>query len=316
MLKIYQSTDRGLITLDALPIKGSWLHLVNPSSEERERVSQATGVPLDFLEYPLDEEEIPRIEFSDTCVLVIIKIPVVHGTVYDCIPLGIIVSDELVTTVCLEENAVTEELCSGQVKGFYTFKRTRFLLYVLYKAAVLYLRYLRQIDKKSEEIRAKLRRSTGNEEVISLLDLGKSLVYFTTSLRSNGIVMEKLLKSYLGQGAEPSEQTRFLKMYAEDMELLEDVITENKQAIEMGDVYTSILNTTMDSLISNNLNIVMKFLTAVTIILMIPTMVASFYGMNVPLPGQHSPHAFAGTLIVSAALTLLTVFIFRQRHMF
>lgn len=319
MLKVYLSTEDGLTEQASIRVKGSWIYLVAPTWEEKEKVSREVGIPPEFLEYPLDEEEIPRIEFDDNGVLVIARVPVARGTTYDTIPLGIIIAEDVVITVCLEDNPVITELVSGKGRGFYTFKRTRFLLHILLNASILYLRYLRQIDKKSEGIRVMLEHSTRNKEVMDLLDLGKSLVYFTASLRSNEIVMEKLLKSYLSRETSRSEQGRFIKMYEEDRELLEDVITENKQAIEMGDIYSSILNSTMDafaSVISNNLNIVIKFLTVVTIILMIPTTVASFYGMNVPLPGQSSPHAFAGTLLVSALLSITVIIVFRRQHMF
>ncbi len=315
--KTFLSQNERLDEVDALRQKGSWVYLVNPTREERERVSQAAGIPQDFLEYPLDEEESSRIEFSDEGILVIIKIPVTRGEAYDTIPLGIIITDDLILTVCLEDGMLLQEL--GRIRGFYTFKRTRFLLHTLYVTSMLYLRYLRQIDRRSETIRCELQRSTRNEELIRLLDLGKSLVYFTTSLKANQIVMEKLLRSHLLLEPGLEVQTRFIKMYEEDRELLEDVITENKQAIEMGDIYTTILNSTMDafaSVISNNLNIVMKFLTVFTIVLAIPTMVASFYGMNVPLPGQDSPLAFIGILASSGLLAFLGVMFLRKKGMF
>jgi len=314
MLKILFSQGEKLIEENDF-FKGSWICLVNPTPEEREAVCLAAAIPADFLEHPLDEEESARIEFSDQGVLVIIKVPVVRGDGYDTIPLGVIITDDVVVTVCLEDNMVLHEL--EKLKGFYTFKRTRFLLHVLYSTAALYLRYLRQIDRQSEAVRSQLQRSTRNEELIRLLDLGKSLVYFSASLKSNQIVMHKLLNSHLLGTTNSEAPTRFIKMYDEDRELLEDVITENRQAIEMGDIYTGILNSTMDALasvISNNLNIVMKFLTVITIILMIPTTVASFYGMNVSLPGQDSPWAFVGVLAVSGLLALFSVMYFRRKN--
>ncbi|MDN5344647.1 MAG: magnesium transporter [Clostridia bacterium] len=317
MYKVFLSQNERLDEVATLGLKGSWTYLVNPSREEREKVSQAAGIPLDFLEYPLDEEESSRIEFSDEGILVIIKIPVIRGEAYDTIPLGIIITDDLLLTVCLEDGMLLQEL--ARIKGFYTFKRTRFLLHILYVTSMLYLRYLRLIDRRSEAIRCELQRSTRNVELIRLLDLGKSLVYFTTSLKANQIVMEKLLRSHLLLDPGLEVQTRFIKMYEEDRELLEDVITENKQAIEMGDIYTTILNSTMDafaSVISNNLNIVMKFLTAITIILMIPTMVTSFYGMNVPLPGQQSPLAYLGVLGASGLFAFLSMLFLRKKNMF
>ena len=320
MLKVYKSIGDTLFETDALDEKGSWVNLINPTNEEVQLVAQQAGLPLDFLEYPLDDEESSRIEVEQGCVMIIIRVPFIRGDVYDAIPLGIIITENVIVTVCLENIVILNEFSPFRTKGFYTFKKTRFLLQILYKTALNYLRYLRQIDKRSEEIQQRLLRSTKNEELIDLLSLGKSLVYFTTSLKANGIVMEKLLKSHLTKDYELTDvHSHLIKTYEEDEELLEDVITENKQAIEMSEIYTQILNNMMDafaSVISNNLNIVMKFLTSVTIVLMIPTMLASFYGMNVKLPFQQTPFAFIGIVVVSVILSLIIVMAFRKRHMF
>jgi len=320
MLKIYKSMEETLVESDVLGEKGYWVNLVNPTAEERQKVALQTGLPQDFIEYPLDKEESSRIEVEDGCVLIIIRVPVIRDDVYDSIPLGIIITDNNFVTVCLEDIVVLSDFTSSRTKGFYTFKKTRFLLQILHKTALNYLRYLKQIDKRSEEIQQKLHRSTRNEELIKLLSLEKSLVYFTTSLRANQIVMEKLLKTHLAKDPESLEmQAHLIKMYEEDEDLLEDVIIENKQAIEMSDTYTQILGNTMDayaSVISNNLNIIMKFLTSVTIVLMVPTMMASFYGMNITLPYQHSASAFTGIVIVSTVLSLLIILILRKQRMF
>jgi magnesium transporter len=324
MLKAYRSVGEALVETGVLSEKGNWLNLVNPTREEIRQVALQVALPLDFLEYPLDEEETSRIEVEEGCVLIIIRVPIIRDDFYDTIPLGIIVTENILVTVCLENIIVLSEFYSSRMKGFYTFKKTRFLLQILYKTALHYLRYLRQIDKRSEEIQQKLHRSTRNEELIKLLSMEKSLVYFTTSLRANGIVMDKLLKFHLAKDLakdlEPLEvDARLIKMYEEDEDLLEDVITENKQALEMSEIYAQILSSTMDayaSVISNNLNMIMKFLTSVTIVLMIPTMLASFYGMNVNLPFQHSLWAFAGIVVVSLVLSLVIVLIFRKRNMF
>ncbi|MGB9826367.1 MAG: magnesium transporter CorA family protein, partial [Desulfofundulus sp.] len=209
------------------------------------------------------------------------------------------------------------ELYACRIRGFYTYKKTRFLLQLFYLTASHYLRYLRQIDRRSEEIQQRLHRSTENEELIKLFSLGKSLVYFTTSLRSNEIVMEKLLKLHLAKDLSEINDG-LIKMYAEDEDLLEDVITENKQAIEMSEIYAEILSSTMDafaSIISNNLNLVMRFLTSVTIILMIPTMLFSLYGMNVNLPLQQSKAAFPVIVLLSFILTLVALLFFKKRNM-
>ena len=185
---------------------------------------------------------------------------------YVTIPMGIITTEEVIITVCLEETPVLGAFMDGRVRDFHTYMKTRFILQVLYKNASLFLQYLRIIDKKSGVIEEKLHKSTKNRELIELLELEKSLVYFTTSLRSNEVVLEKLMRN------------EKIKKYPEDTDLLEDVIIENKQAIEMANIYSGILSGTMDafaSVISNNLNIVMKFLATITIVMSIPTMVSS-----------------------------------------
>ncbi|MDK2888145.1 MAG: magnesium transporter [Thermoanaerobacter sp.] len=317
MLKIYKSVGEVLVESKELGEKGSWVNLVNPTREEIEEVVHRLALPVNFLEYPLDEEESSRIEVEEGCVLIIIRVPIIRDNTYDTIPLGIIITENNIITICLEDLAIISEFSSCRIKGFYTFKKTRFLLQIFYKTAIHYLRYLRQIDKRSEEIQQKLHSSTQNKELIKLFSLEKSLVYFTTSLRANGIVMEKLLKSHLAKDAESLEvNVGLIKMYEEDEDLLEDVITENKQAIEMSEVYADILSSTMDafaSIISNNQNMVVKFLTSVTIILMIPTMLFSLYGMNVELPFQNSEGAFLGIVFLSVILSIITLFVFRKR---
>jgi magnesium transporter len=188
-----------------------------------------------------------------------------------------------------------------------SFKKTRFLLQILYRNSKLYLQYLRRIDKASDKIESKLHKSLKNEELIQLLGLEKSLVYFSTSLKSNEIVLEKILRSTP------------IKMYPDDTELLEDVIIENKQAIEMANIYSNILTGTMDayaSVISNNLNIVMKFLTSVTIVLSIPTMVASFFGMNVDVPFENNPHAFAIIFVMTMFFSVILALTMVRKQLF
>jgi magnesium transporter len=226
---------------------------------------------------------------------------------YDTIPLGIVITEDHIVTTCLEDLSILHDFSQGKVKGLATFKKTRFVFQILYKNASLYLKYLREINKKTNEIELELHKSMRNQELIRLLNLEKSLVYFTTSLRSNELVMEKLLRS------------KTIKMYEEDQDLLEDVIIENKQAIEMADIYSNILSGMMDafaSIISNNLNIVMKFLAAITIVLALPTMVASFFGMNVPVPFQESPHGFVIAVGISTLLSAFGVMYLAKKDMF
>jgi len=328
MLRAYLTVNNELTVIDNLAENGIWINLVNPPESELTRVSASANINSDLLRAALDAEERSRIEVDEGQLLILINVPISEGEngslFYDTVPLAIIVTENSIVTVCLKENPIVTEFEYGKNRFFYTFKKTRFVLQMLFKTATYFLRYLQQIDKKSSEIENKLHGSMKNEELIRLLNLQKGLVYFTTSLRANEIVMEKLLRLQLKSpmpnvDPDTAMTTQILKMYPEDEELLEDVITENKQAIEMCQTYSDILTGTMDafaSIISNNLNIVMKFLTSVTIILAIPTMVASFFGMNVAVPMQHSPYAFLFIITLSVILSVTGVVLLRRRNMF
>jgi len=321
VIRVFRTTEEGLCTTACIAEKGVWVNLVNPSQEELITVSAQTGLSLELLQAALDEEERPRIESGDGEILVLIAVPITEGTngslLYDTIPLGIVINHRALVTVSLQETPIMEYFEANPRASFATFKKTRFLLQILLRTATLYLRYLREIDKKTNAIEEELQRSLRNAELIRLLNLEKSLVYFTTALRSNEIVMEKLLRSKLLRPKDGATN-QVLAMYPEDQELLEDVITENKQAIEMCQIYSSILSGLMDafaSVISNNLNIVMKFLTSVTILLTLPTLVTSFYGMNVALPLQSYPWAYLAVLGGSAGLTGLAAVFLAKRNM-
>jgi len=309
MLKIYLSNEKEDLFVISEFEKGSWINLVKPTEEEIGMVALKTGISCEFLTYPLDEEERPHLELEDNQLLLIIDVPIPgeKDLMYETIPLGIIVTDDFIVTVCLENVDIISDFISQRVKGMATFKKTRFVFQILYKTASSYLKCLKQIDKKTDEVERELHKSMKNKELINMLNLEKSLVFFSTSLRGNEIVMEKLLRG------------KVIKMYEEDEDLLEDVIIENKQAIEMANIYSNILSGTMDafaSVISNNLNIVMKFLAAITIVLALPTMVASFYGMNVPLPFQDSPYGFVLILGISVIVSGLSAYYLAKKDMF
>jgi magnesium transporter len=293
---------------------GCWIALTNPTASEIIDIADTYQIDPDHLRAPLDEEERSRIEVEDEYTLILVDIPSIEERNgkdwFVTIPLAIITTKDVLITVCLEETPVLTSFMDGRVRDFHTFMKTRFILQILYKNATQFLQYLRIIDKKSEVIERKLHQSQKNEELIELLELEKSLVYFTTSLRSNEVVLEKLLR------------IEKIKKYPEDTDLLEDVIVENKQAIEMANIYSGILSGTMDafaSVISNNLNIVMKFLATVTIVLSIPTMIASFYGMNVNshgMPFADSPYGFAIVLGLTLLLSLFVAYIFNKKDLF
>ncbi len=307
MIQIFNTVEEnGVINLKQLNqiTDGAWVNLINPSTDEIENVANTLKIPMDFIRDALDEEERARIETEDGFTLIIIDIPIIseeeHSGLFYTIPMAIIIGESNIITVCLKDNNIISDFTRSKVKAFYTYKKTRFLFQILHKNATYYLYYLRLIDKKSSKVEKELHRSMKNKELIQLLDLEKSLVYFSTSLRSNEGILEKMLR------------IKPLKMYPEDEELLEDVIIENKQAIEMANIYSGILSGTMDafaSIISNNLNIVMKFLACITIVLSVPTMVASFFGMNVVVPMGNNPNAFLiifiMTFISSAILGLI-----------
>lgn len=312
MLNILKTTADGLERVQDYEA-GAWIDLVSPTVEELAVVSKALAIPLSFLQGPLDREEKSRIDIEEDLDLVhvIIDIPVVERMAgdqgYDTIPLGILLHPDFVVTTCLQPNPILGDFERGAVKSFATFKKTRFLLQVLQKVSSYYLRYLKRIDRETDKLERQLRASQKNEELFGLLTLEKALVYFSTSLRSNEAVLHKIVR------------TKEIRMYEEDQDLLEDVIVENKQAIEMAEIYSNILSGMMDafaSVISNNLNIVMKLLTSITIIVALPTMVASFYGMNVSLPFMHNSQAFVGVMVFSVVISALAALIFwRKRYL-
>ncbi|MBP2133754.1 magnesium transporter [Methanomicrobium sp. W14] len=283
---------------------GVWIHLSSPDQSELQEVSLSTGLPVEYLKAALDEEERPRTEFENGNTLIIIDTPEKTGDgdvlLYDTLPLGIVINEKFIVTVCLKNNSVLDEFREGKIPNCFTYKRTRFLLQLLYKNAQYFLKYLRIIDRETDQVEELLHKSMKNQELIELLDLEKSLVYFSTSLKANEVVLEKILKF------------RPIRMYEDDTDLLEDVIIENKQAIEMANIYSNILSGMMDafaSIINNNMNQIMKILASVTIILSIPTMISSFFGMNVPLPFQSSPNMtmllFILSLLISVSLGII-----------
>ncbi|MBQ8690215.1 MAG: magnesium transporter CorA family protein, partial [Phascolarctobacterium sp.] len=278
-------------------------------------IAAATKIQMDFLTAPLDEEEKSRIEIEDDQILILVDIPFLRSNKdYDTLPLGIIITESCITTVCLEPNAVTAEFGAHNTKMWSTFKKTRFLFQILFKSATLYLKYIRIIIRRTDELEKHLRQSMQNSELFNLLDLQKSLTYFSTSLRSNYIVMEKLLRL-----RSATQSRHLIKLYEEDEDLLEDVIIEYKQAVEMVEMYSHILNSMMEvfaSIISNNLNLVMKFLATMTIVLAIPTLVSSMWGMNVPVPFATNPWGFAIVLTFALGVSGAAAYLLWKRRMF
>lgn len=302
MIQIYKSSNEHDPTLKLLDTiePGCWINIIAPSDEELILTSKKTGVPIEFLKAPLDDAETSRIEIEDNNIAVIVDIPFTemedNSLTYDTYPLAIIHTDTLLITICLKNSKILTDFCNGKIKSFYTFKKSRFILQILNRISTYYLLYLRQIDKKSLMIEKRLHKSMKNRELIQLHSLEKSLVYFSTSLKANEATLEKMLKLDV------------MQKYDDDTDVLEDVIIENKQAIEMTEIYSNILASTMDffaSVISNNLNIVMKILASVTILLSIPTIISGIFGMNVKVPfGEDNPYGFS---IVMAGIVVTCI---------
>lgn len=294
--------------------KGSWISLVNPSEIEIKKVCENVKIQEDFIRDALDFEEKARIdkEEDDGTTLFVVDIPIIEkneeNDIYSTMPLGmIVVRDDFFITVSLRKNKIIEDFEKKKIKDFQTYKKSKLIFQILYLNSSYYLSYLKQINKETEIAEYILKNSMKNKELLKLLSLEKSLVYFTTSLKSNELVMEKTMRG------------KIIKLYDDDEDILEDAITENKQAIEMAKIYSDILNGTMDayaSIISNNLNGVMKFLTSITIVLAIPTMISSFWGMNVNLPFQNSQFGFMVMIAISVILTLLVSWWLKKKDMF
>ena len=311
MIKMYNTDINTNITEETKDLKkGNWINMISPTEEEIQRVCAALQIKQDFIRYSLDEEEKARIdtEDDDNTTLYIIDIPVIESDrtrrVYVTMPIGVIfVRDDYIITVSQKNNDIIKDI---KTENVITYKKSRFLLQILYANSKKFLSLLYKINKELESTENKLKNSLQNEGLLKMLDLEKSLVYFTTSLKSNEVVMEKTTRG------------KIIKLYEEDEDVLEDAIIENKQAIEMVKIYSDILNGTMDtyaSIISNNLNAVMKILTSVTFILAISRLIGCVWGLNVELPFLKSPLGFAIITVISVILCVIATIWLKRKHM-
>ena len=307
LLSIHKTIDGKMTKLEAIQ-DGCWVNLTYPSEDELTTAAATLGVEPAFLRAALDEEETSRIDTEDGQTLIIIDLPSVEkddAVVYSTLPLGIIVTEKHIITVCLKESSILKDMQDGLVRGAETQKRTSFILYMLLQVAKRYLQYLKQIDKIYNYMERQLYKSQRNKELIQLLDLEKALVYFNTSLKANEVTLEKILRG------------RIVTLYEEDHDLLEDVLIEVRQAIEMANIYSSIISGMMDafaSVISNNLNVIMKVLTSITILLTIPNIIFGFYGMNVA--GLPFDQFWWFPLVAAGLAILLVAVILKRRDLF
>lgn len=309
MLTIYKTTEGGIEELKSME-NGAWVKAVDPTPEEIQQLVQ-WGVDPDYINNSLDLDEMPRMERDDDYTFILIRIP--HrqpesDIPYTTIPLGIFIKGNMIVTICRYEKEMFQVLANRKYRLLKTGKRYRFALYIFLETATRYLTHLREINRMTETIEDQLQKSTRNREVLELLKYQKSLTYFATALRSNEVMMERV------------QRTQIFNYYEDDQDLLEDVLTENQQAIQMTSINAEILSSMMDafaSIISNNLNGVMKALAALTIIVSLPGTVAGFFGMNVMLPlSDGEPTAFLIVFGIALALTAIATFIFYKRDWF
>jgi magnesium transporter len=315
MVKYYIKQEGQLVELQK-PAPKCWVNIYPPFSHENIRtLAGELDIPFDFLIDSLDIDERSRFEREDDIELIVVKTPIVNevenetDAFYITIPIGIILAKDIIVTISSYENPVIDWFLSDKAKRFDPSDKSKFVLNIFERNVYYFLYYLNEINSKRNIFETELHNSLKNKELLNLLNIEKSLVYFVTSIRSNELMMLKL------------KRLDFLHISKkeDEIDLFEDIMVDNSQALEMTNIYTNILSGTMDafaSIISNNLNNVMKRLTSVTIVLMVPTLVASFYGMNVHLPFEKDPSAFAFTLLISVLLSVLLVIVFLRKKWF
>lgn len=305
MMTIYKWENGGL--KESVEFSEScWINLAEPTTAELEQVLSFSHAPRDFLTDPLDREERPRFESDDGYSLVIVHVPYpVRGEEddesvlpYATIPLGIVLFGKSIITICSAHTPVTGAFLDQIRRVCPPGEQNRFAFRLLWHAAVLFLRYLRDIHAKTEDLEDSLHESISNEVLLKLLTYQKSLVYFSTSLKADNILMNRL------------DHARQLNLSEDDSDVLDDAQVEYQQALETATIHANILNGTLDtfaSLINNNLSNVMKYMTAASILLAVPTVITSAYGMNIELPMSGYPHAFAVLSALSGVLAVAII---------
>lgn len=300
MVEIFKTIGRSIENIEE-PEAGTWINVVAPTETEVKTLATQIELDIDSIKAALDEEERAHIELEENHTLIIIDVPIedrTENTYFSTIPLGIVLMKDHIVTICTKKLALIDTFCSGKFKAFTTQNQTRFLLLLLFRNAAYFLHYLKRINQMSNMIEKDMIRSYSNKEIVKMLRLQKSLVYFSNSIKTNESVMLKL------------KRFSFIKDNPDAEDLMEDVVIEIEQAMEMARTYTAIITgvaETLATLADTQLNRTMKFLTGVTIILCVPSIVSGIYGMNVDLPGSGFPHTFwiltGGIAAVSAALT-------------
>ena len=315
MIQILKKEGRKLIELEAVE-QGCWVNIYPPfTSEALEKLAKEHDIPYDFLIDSLDRDEVSRYDYDDDVDWIVINTPIYNDSLIEdesfffTVPIGIIIKKDYIITISPYKNRVIDHYLENRTKSFNPANQGNFILDIFDRNVYYFLYYLREINRQRNVFEKEIYISSKSSDLKKVLNLQKSLVYFVTNLRSNGLLMTKI------------KRIDFLKIkHDEDMsDFLEDVIVDNSQASEMANIYTNIINGTMEafaSIISNNLNVVMQRLTAVTIVLMIPTLIASFFGMNVDLPYSHSPNSFIYIIIMAVGLSASVTYFFLRKKWF
>jgi len=283
------------------------MDITDPSPEEIDYLNKKFSIPKEFVENCLDPAEISRADKHDGISMFIFRVPCMdkNGKL-GVIPLGVVIADDAIITISSRETEVVKDFYDGRVKAS-TKEKANMLLQILKRSNHHYIRYLEGIEKEIDVLEKSLVKSFRNEEIKKLLMIQKELIYVDTGVVSNATVLDEILDGDT------------IELSSNDSVLLHHVINENRQTMQMGKIFSSILSNTMDayaSIISNNLNMVMKFLTSITIILAVPAMVGTFYGMNIELPLQRDPNAFLEVTAVATGFTALLVYIFLKKKWF
>ncbi len=312
MIRMYKTDNRKIGELHTYE-PGSWVQLTAPTMDEMQLISKRFEIDIADVRAAMDADESSRVELEDDYTLILVDIPVVEirneQKAYTAIPLGIVLLDDYIITICAEETPVLEYFVNSIVRDFSTKKQMRFVYQILYRTCMVYQLYLRTIDNKRMEIETRAQENMQEEDLVTLHELESNLVYFATSLRANGAVIDRL-----------SRYSR-VRQFPEDKDLLDDVKVENAQAIEMTVIYKDIIHGTrelLSNIIDIRLNNVMKYLAAITIVMAIPNIISGFYGMNVDgkwVPLHNTPYGFGIICVVTVGICLFVLKVLKKKRM-
>ena len=313
MIRYFKSENRKITEIDQIE-KDCWVNIQPPFNPDTLKTfSDDQNIPFDYLLDSLDIDERSRFEVEDDITLIVLKAPILNETssnnepLYITIPIGLVITPNNIFTISAYESPIIEDFIENRVKNIDPSNKKDFILKIFERSVFYFLQYLNEMNRKRSLFEQRMIKSMNNHKLVQLMNLEKSLVYFATSLRTNEVLLMKL------------RRTNTLQLNEDQDDFLEDIIVDNSQALEMANIYTNILSSTMDtfaSIISNNLNTVMRRLTTVTLILMVPTLIASLYGMNVPLPMANNKLAFPMIIMVSLVFVGLSSLYFKKQKWF